>query len=139
LVDSGIKGSFLVLESPSVLVTKLISELLFGLTDAISAGLELGVRLVLHLHLLGVFVESKIDILSENLLLILDPWAIDWVRCESSSILGNLLQLGVDGLGLRGGHTDGPHTDALPFFGSGTKRVVLVFELPSVAVLELIS
>jgi hypothetical protein len=139
LVDSVIKGSFSVLKSPSVLVGELISEFSSGLIDAVDEGLELGVRLVLHLHLLRVFVESKFEIFSENLLLSLDPWAIDWVRSESFSILSNLLQLGVDSLGLRGGHTDGPHSDALPFLGSGTKRVVFVFELPSVSVLELFS
>jgi hypothetical protein len=37
-----------------------------------------------------------------------DKWAIDWALSELNGVLGNLQHLFVDGLGLGGGHTDGP-------------------------------
>ena len=110
-VGSGLKGTFLVLESPSVLVLELIYEIVGGKIDFIGHGLELWIGVVLLLDLGVVLGESSLEIFSKNFFLVFDPWTKGWVRSESDGILGNLDHLGVDGLGLGVGHTGRPELD----------------------------
>ena len=137
MVDSKLKGSIVVLENISVFLTKLISELSGGTFEFIAKSFELWIRLVLLSRSLVFFVEGSLEILHKNLLLLLDPWTIDWVSCEIFSIIGNLQHLVVDGLSLGGGHTDGPESYGIPFVFSSLKGSFIVLESPSVLVLEL--
>ncbi len=73
-------------------------------------------------------------------MLFFKPWAINWVRLESQRIFSNFQHLGVDDLGLRSGHTDGPKSlDTIPLVGSSLKGTVLLLESPSVLVTKLLS
>ena len=100
--------SVVVLKGPASWVVELISKLHLSGDVGISLGSEDWVGVVLGLHSIHILGESSIDVTVENGLVLLDEWAINWVGGESHGILGNLLELGVNSLGLGGGHTNGP-------------------------------
>ena len=108
MVTSLLKGTIVVLESPSSWVVELLSKGFLGGNVSISLGLENWVRVVFVLHGHGVIGESGFDVHVELGLGLLDEWAIDWIGGKSHVVTGNLLELLVNGSGLVGSHTNGP-------------------------------
>jgi hypothetical protein len=143
LVDSFFKGMVIVLVGPSFILLKSISKLFAGTIESVNLSFELGVGVVLHCHHIFVFFEGNSEFSLKNILLLLDQWAKVWVGSELLGILGNLHQLDVDSMGLGAGHTDRPESQGfripLPVVTSISKGSIVVFEIPSVLVSELIT
>ena len=124
LVGSLLKGTIIVFESPSCWVVELLSEGLLSGNVSIGLGSEDWVGVVFVLHGGLVLGESGRDVNVELGLVLLDEWAVNWVGGESHVVLGNLLELLINGSSLGCGHSNRPELLWSSSSGESTSGVV---------------